>query len=226
MKIENLLYQVLNAIPLSIWVLFALAMILRIGASIWGPKLKGWIGERVTSRIGLGRLPKTGYSVYNDLYLPRPDALGTTQIDHVVVSRYGLFVVETKNYKGWIFGSEGGKRWTVSLGRQKFQFQNPLHQNELHIRALSEYLKVERNLFVSIVFFVGQSAFKTDLPPNVLETGLRDYIRSFQKEQIGNDDVERINRSLANLDRSLDRRSLAKTHSKAIQNRMSQQPVG
>jgi restriction system protein len=52
----------------------------------------------------LRRLDSRLYRVFHDLYLPRPDGKGTTQIDHVVVSRYGIFVIETKNMTGWIFG--------------------------------------------------------------------------------------------------------------------------
>lgn len=73
-------------------------------------------------------LPSVTYVRFHDVMLPTPD--GTTQIDHVFVSRFGVFVVETKNMAGWIFGSERGRRWTQVLpGGRKTSFQNPLRQN-------------------------------------------------------------------------------------------------
>ena len=53
---------------------------------------------------------KKGYYLFNDLTLETPDE--TTQIDHVIISRFGIFVIETKNFTGWIFGSENQKQWT------------------------------------------------------------------------------------------------------------------
>ena len=62
----------------------------------------------------------------------------TTQIDHVVVSRHGVFVIETKNYGGWIFGKPGAKNWTQKFPRRSTTFQNPLRQNDKHVRTLVE----------------------------------------------------------------------------------------
>lgn len=59
---------------------------------------KGKLGEAKVSHI-VGRLPKEDYVVLDDLMLTNKYG-STTQIDHVVVSRYGIFVIETKNYKG------------------------------------------------------------------------------------------------------------------------------
>lgn len=212
MKIENLVYDVLNSIPLGIWILGGIVISLRIVSKVWGGIIRGWISEKMTSQIGLKRLPSSEYSSYGDLYFPRPDGQGTTQVDHVVVSRYGVFVIETKNFKGWIFGGKNQKQWTVSLRRKKFRFHNPLHQNELHLRALSKYLDIDRSKFISIVFFVGESALKTDFPPNVLDSGLLDYIKSFREERVDVNTVKYINKTLTVLDTSLNRKNLRKTH--------------
>ncbi len=61
-----------------------------------------------------------------------------TQLDHVVVSRFGVFVIETKNYRGWIFGSEKQPQWTQQIYRQKNRFQNPLHQNASSAKNVGE----------------------------------------------------------------------------------------
>jgi hypothetical protein len=95
--------------------LFALLVIAKILGSAG---VKGWIGERAVSK-GLSHLDPVSYVTFHDLYLPRPDRQGTTQLDHVVVSPFGIFVVETKNYQGWIFGSEKQREWTQQIYRKK-----------------------------------------------------------------------------------------------------------
>ena len=64
-----------------------------------------------------------------------PSRNGTTQIDHILVSAYGIFVIETKNLKGWIFGSAENATWTQVLAGKKYPFQNPLKQNYRHTRC-------------------------------------------------------------------------------------------
>jgi restriction system protein len=87
-----------------------------------------------------------------------PACNGTTQIDHVVVSIYGLFVIETKNMDGWIFGSAQQETWTQQFFKKKFKFQNPLRQNYRHTRCLAEFLNVDHDLLHSVVFFIGDKA--------------------------------------------------------------------
>ena len=78
--------------------------------TIWLRSSKGRIGEQRVAHI-LGRLPKDRYRIINNLLL-RTSSGGTTQIDHVVISEYGIFVIETKFYKGWIYGGESSEYWT------------------------------------------------------------------------------------------------------------------
>lgn len=74
------------------------------------PSVKGYFGE-LTIRILLKLLDKDKYKVINNVIIPSVDGK-TAQIDHIVVSVYGIFVIETKNYNGWIFGSENSQNWT------------------------------------------------------------------------------------------------------------------
>jgi hypothetical protein len=172
------------ASPLAAVVPWLIILILLASLSavcrMFKPAVKGFIGECAVDRLVLSRLGK-GYKVYKDLYLPRPDGNGTTQLDHVVVSVHGIFVIETKNYSGWIFGSERDARWTQCLkGGFKTQFQNPLLQNKLHVNALRLALNLPQSCFHSIVHFVGACTFKTPLPDNVIRSGLRDHILQHQ----------------------------------------------
>lgn len=117
------------------------------------PQLKGAIGEKFVSH----RLKKldSNYKVYHDLYVPNKK--GTTQIDHVVTSPYGIFVIETKHYNGWIFGSENQKYWTQVIYKRKEKLYNPIWQNYGHIQSLK---RENSPFFYSIIAFSNQSTLK------------------------------------------------------------------
>jgi restriction system protein len=99
------------------------------------------------------------------------------------VSKYGIFVVETKNMKGWVFGSENQKQWTQQIFKHKSKFQNPLHQNYKHVKTLEATLAIESNAkndsIFSVIIFIGDSTFKTKMPKNVrFARGGIEYIKS------------------------------------------------
>jgi len=130
----NPLDMIIKALSLSwpIWVLISLLTILRL------PTVKGKLGE-VYVRKGLRKkLTSDQYSIINDVTLPLDDG-GTTQVDHIVVSPFGIFVIETKNMKGWIFGSEKQAKWTQTIYRTKHSFQNPLRQNYKHTSSIIKF---------------------------------------------------------------------------------------
>jgi hypothetical protein len=78
-----------------------------------GSIIKGWVGEVQGTLAKKIFLDSQIYIDLNNVTIPTTN--GTTQIDHVIVSRYGIFVVETKNMQGWIFGSEKSPQWTQSI---------------------------------------------------------------------------------------------------------------
>lgn len=84
----------------------------------------------------------------------------TTQIDHVVVSPFGIFVIETKNHSGIIFGDANGSCWTQVLAgiNKRATFTNPIIQNMGHIRALSNMLNIPPNYMAGIVVFANERA--------------------------------------------------------------------
>lgn len=78
-----------------------------------------------------------------NLYIPKEDET-TTEIDLLMISETGIYVFESKNYSGWIFGDEKHKTWTQSLqNKQKHKFFNPIWQNKGHISALEGVLGIE-----------------------------------------------------------------------------------
>ena len=182
-------------------------------------KGKGWVGEKVVSQLGLKRLDPAVYRVFDDIYLPRPDGKDTTQIDHVVISKFGIFVIETKNVKGWIFGSAEQRQWTQQLFRKKSRFQNPLHQNALHVRALQKYLGLAAELFHPLVFFIGECEFKTLMPDNVRRDGLTGWILRKQEPKLGEAEIAMVTDKLVSLVAATDRRETSKEHILACEQR-------
>ncbi len=101
-----------------------------------------------------------------------PSGPGTTQIDHILVSPSAVFLIETKEMNGWVFGSPGQKQWTQSFaaGRwshkagirsRQFKFYNPLLQNEGHAKTLVRLGIIDRWRLRPIVIFVGDTQLKT-----------------------------------------------------------------
>jgi hypothetical protein len=110
--------------------------------------------------------------------LRTPD--GSTQIDHILISRFGVFVIETKNYNGWIFAGADDRYWTQVLFKVRFRFQNPIRQNYKHVCAIRELLEfLPADAIRSLVIFTGDAKFKTNIPDGVftLEECLR-YVGS------------------------------------------------
>lgn len=149
---------------------------------------KGWLGE-IETQFGMWvKLDGNDYRRFHNVIFPTFN--GTTQVDHVLISRYGIFVIETKNINGWIFGNERAKQWTQSLYGKKYKFQNPMHQNYRHTKAIAQYLDIEHDNVHSVIFFIGDSvSLKTELPRNVMTSGLSSYIKSFERRVFSEDEV-------------------------------------
>ena len=162
------------------------------------PSSLGASGERkVQNKIATLVDEEEGIQVFNDLILETPD--GTTQIDHIILSRFGIFVIETKNLKGWIFGGSNQRQWTQTLYRKKYKFQNPLHQNYKHIKAVQDLLGVKQSIIYSIVVFVGDSQFRTEMPSNVLYLHeLLPYVRTHNTVVLGERDIMIFSQTLSN----------------------------
>lgn len=164
--------------------------LLLIATLIKTPWFKGMVGEWFLNLSIALFLDKREYRLLKNVTLPTEQ--GSTQIDHIIVSRYGVFVIETKNMKGWIFGNPSHKRWTQQLYRRKHQFQNPLHQNYGHVMTLKSLLGLSDHQLHSVVYFIGDCTFKTPMPENVLKRGLITYIKSKTTQVLDQKEVELI----------------------------------
>lgn len=164
---------------------FALSIILK---TAW---FKGVMGEWMVNVLIKLRLNKRHYHLIKNVTLPTED--GSTQIDHIIVSPFGVFVIETKNMKGWIFGSEHQKEWTQKVYRYSSTFQNPLHQNYKHTKTLEGCLDIASSRIFSVIIFIGDSILKTKLPANVAYArGAIKYIKSKTAVILSNQEVTEI----------------------------------
>lgn len=143
---------------------FVIPFVLLVGL-LRSPFIKGMIGEWYVNKKLVSGLAAEHYKLFKNVTLPTED--GTTQIDHILLSPFGLFVIETKNMQGWIFGSERQAKWTQQIYKHKSSFQNPLRQNYKHTETLRDLLDLPKAVVYSVVIFTARAEFKTNMPENV-----------------------------------------------------------
>ncbi|TVR34081.1 MAG: NERD domain-containing protein [Balneolaceae bacterium] len=151
---------------------------------------RGWIGEKKTTFYLWLSLNSKVYRRFHNVIIPSKN--GTTQIDHLLVSPFGLFIVETKNKRGWIFGSGNQRIWTQSLYGNNYSFQNPLRQTFRQKKILSEFLDINESIIHAVIYFVGDCKFKTELPSSVIKSRLGKYIKKFNDRVIPPEESSRI----------------------------------
>jgi len=179
---------ILGPLISNAWFLIPLAIFAVVIKSAW---FKGLAGEFLVNVFAKLFLNKEVYHLVKNVTLPTED--GSTQIDHIIVSKYGVFVVETKNMKGWIFGSEKQKTWTQKIFKSTHKFQNPLHQNYKHLKSLESTLAIDIGKLFSVVVFVGDSIFKTKVPENVVKgMAYIRYIKSKKTALLSDDEVSSV----------------------------------
>ncbi|MEZ5946776.1 MAG: NERD domain-containing protein [Hyphomonas sp.] len=176
---DFLIYGLLAFLLVAAWVLRS-------------PWFKGLLGEVQVNSSLRGQLDQQQYRLIKDLTLPAGD--GTTQVDHVILSRFGVFVIETKNMTGWIFGTEKQAQWTQTIYRKKSRFQNPLRQNYKHIKTIQELLGLKNHQLHGIVVFVGSGVPKTQMPASVVwgTRSLVEYIRSKRDVVFDQEDLDGV----------------------------------
>jgi hypothetical protein len=194
---------------LLIVALIVLILGIRFVVKVRSPKYKGAVGESVVAKY-LNKLPENEYTIFNNVYLKIRDS--SVQIDHIIVSIYGIFVIETKNYSGWIFGSENQTYWTQVIFKNKTKFRNPIKQNISHVNSLKYLFNNYTNLkYYSIIVFTGSAELKSinSQTPVIYENELYQYIIHNKDEQILNNEqmnniVSKINENII-LDKDIDK---------------------
>lgn len=158
---------------------------------------KGDLGEFKVN-FQLEQLP-TEYKRIDDLLIRKSNGY-TSQIDHVVISRYGIFVIETKNYMGKIYGNENSKKWMQINYGKKTQFFNPVWQNNGHVSALKQILKGhDKDIYKPVIVFSRRCELKgvTTKAKIIFDTEITNYITKQSKEILLSDnDVQNIYNTL------------------------------
>lgn len=139
------------------------------------PQYKGKYGENVISQA-LKEIEGYNY-VVNNIMLN--DNGKSRQIDHIFVSEYGVFVIETKNYGGTIYGKEKSTEWKQYLNKKCFNFKNPIHQNYGHEEIVKKVLKSVTDKIYSLVVFTRRCELKVEVTSTVIyDNQLKNYIRN------------------------------------------------
>lgn len=204
--------EVIIYLIMSLWYVWVFLLFLFI-FKLFSPKIKGYLGERSVSNK-LSILNQSKYKVINNLMLQVGSK--TSQIDHIVVSNYGIFVIETKNYKGWIIGNEHDEYWKQVIYKRKEKLYNPIKQNYGHIMALKEVLKVFPNLdYISIITFTINANLKVNSTTDVIyTTKLIETIEKYKNNVISDVVKEEVYNKLASL--NVDSKDNRITHIQAI----------
>lgn len=187
MEAAKMLFQSLIRTITNPYIVILLALCVLI--KILYPKLRGYMGEFWVRRK-LKKLPKEKYIALNNILIKQNN--DTYQIDHIIVSEFGVFVIEMKNYYGLILGDEYKSRWVQCVGKSKRYFQNPIHQNYGHIKVLEALLGLSTDCFVPIVCFSNQAKLKikaekhTVVQLDELSSIIREHKNSLIKDDIKN----------------------------------------
>lgn len=115
---------------------------------------KGWYGEYIFY-LKIKRITKVDGKIIRNIIVPKKnDNSITSQIDTLIISRRGIFVVEVKNFSGKIYGNDKSKEWTqcFNYGKQKYKFYSPVKQNLTHLKRIKEHLNDELDLHSIVVF--------------------------------------------------------------------------
>ena len=153
---------------------------------------KGLFGEKIVSTILKGLNPEN-YKIINNLNIK--NGKETAQIDHLVVSNFGIFVIETKNLSGIIYGGESTNYWTQKFSNaHKEKFLNPIRQNDWHISVLKNILKKFKDiLFIPIIVFLEDADLMVSTTTDVIYIyDLLKTISRYRSEIIADDIKDEI----------------------------------
>lgn len=177
--------------------------------------IKGYYGEHLVQReLNLVKLFGRKGEILRNVYIPKEDG-ETTEVDVIFITVKGIFVIESKNYSGWIFGDEKSYKWTAILPNKiKNKFYNPIKQNDLHIEYLRKYLDMDIPLFSIIAFSERCELKKIKLERNDVFVIKRDYLYSTirkiwktSKDSLSENEVVEVYnklKKLTNVDKSVE----------------------
>lgn len=183
-------------------------------------KLPYLVGKRGELFVAwrLRKLNPKKYKVLNNLILPSSGNTAATQIDHVIVSNYGIFCIETKTYKGWIFGDAQQEHWVEVIYRYKKSFYNPVRQNYAHLKAVEALIKPKfpNALYFGFVIFLTAGKLKISGTENVgYSRHVISKITSITTEVLTDDEVNHVVKTL--LTNNITDKNARRKHNEEIQ---------
>lgn len=173
------------------------------------PEWKGKFSEGLVNRKLLGLSDE--YIVFSNLLFENNGY--STQIDHLVVSPYGVFVIETKGYKGWILGGEYSENWTQNIYGKTFTLYNPIKQNDGHVRFLRHLLKCRVDIpLIPIVVFNNDAELKVHVKNHIVinRSSLISTIRKHRNSVLTKETIDWVVNTIVTNSTSADRDELKK----------------
>ena len=171
-------------ILISLFLIFGITLLLEgiiiLIFRLYYKDILGSIGEWYVRRK-LNNLAKDKYLILNNLLLNQDNRM--CQIDHVVFSKYGIFVIETKKYNGEIIGDRFDKQWVNKKG---IRYNNPITQNYGHVKCIEQLLNLDDTQVFNIVCFTGDIKVKALYEELTDLYTIIDRIESYDDEIISN----------------------------------------
>lgn len=120
-------------------------------------------GSFLEVKIAFKLINTKGYHVESNIFLKKENG-DYTEIDIVYIHKVGIFIIEAKNYSGWIFGNENDAKWTQSFSNgKKIQFFNPIKQNNIHVNAMKKTLENHSNVPIYSIIVFGNDCELKDI---------------------------------------------------------------
>lgn len=162
--------------------------------------LKGIYAEKIVS--GYLKFFFSNSKRFNNVTLPYGSY--TSQIDNILINEYGVFVIEVKNYKGFITATPKHDKWFVRYSPHKnakvFQINSPFHQNIAHCKAVASVLRLPHSEPINVVFFTNRadiSFANGEYFPNIcVGREIVDFIKSFSTPRYTLEQVEEFSQLL------------------------------
>jgi restriction system protein len=167
-------------------------------AFISSPRFRGDIAESRTRRVLANGLEKSRYTIFNDIILPAGG--GTIHLDHVVVSRFGVFAIESQYARGRVSGGEFQDRWKeIHWGRTR-RFDNPMHKNRVQAEVLGRLLNLPSAKIRPVVALTGQNSIEKGMPHNLVQVEkLIEFFRKQGTHVLEPDQAERLRKAVEDI---------------------------
>ncbi len=218
---------------------FLAILVIILFLSLHSPEVKGKLSEKKVAHLlninSFFSEDKDSSKTLTNVLIPCDNGY-TSEIDIIHLTKKGIFVIENKNYAGYIFGHEKDKYWTVTLYSprrktvEKFKFYNPTWQNYNHIKNLKKYLNYDLKIY-SLIAFSNRGILKnikitSDYTYVCNHSLLRSYINKIKKnssENLSNSQIDRIYKRLLPL--SNINQEIKQNHINNIKNRFESKTI-